>query len=694
MAHRSVTFHAEVSDSTFSQIDQWCDQLEQFKGNGVKKKALSTSTGQSDASIGNVMHELHHHSERKRVLRRKTSFKRETIIGQSDLCIEERITDHRVIPAVTQKPFDALFPQSAASLHFVLSAIFTPGHPITTSVGPLPAAERSHVSILFGQISLGGGLSPSLWASEGKEIPDSALLYHLPPLECATRHCIDVYRNGSDRLSNIGLLNQNDAMRYIIQDRRIMRAPCLSFPCASVFLSTFLITALSDTAAADESKTDASTSIWQFDIFTDPAPAPEDGPPLSASALRDKSLLPAEIGGIVGSYVVFVAFSLCALFFIGRRLRRAAQTSNRSLDVEMVRPSKPPTLNTASPVSPVDRWVSPTSTTDSRIWPSPVREKSHWNTMSWSNVSRGHRSQPSQDGSVATFDENVVQSDRKKAQDEMERLYAAVMDHDEQKERMSNASKSPISPTEGPPEFRHLRSPGLAQHQYHQINQQQQQPYTVQEEPGTNLPPSSPRMGKRLSRLSGLSFLSSSSRSTTATSSRHRPSRISVRDLPISPPLGSPDVRRTGVHTEEQQPLSPRIYTPGPPPPNPSQRTRQGSAVSTTSPTLHPPARHRPTHNTAGSSTSTLPFRSAFSPPQSAPPTKTTILEREEMRNGPRTGIPQTPYSPYMPFTPITPITPSHFVTRKDRRQREKDSGMRVLHEDDMVMSDEDMWGS
>lgn len=473
-----------------------------------------------------------------------------------------------------------------------------------------------------------------------------------------------------------------------------MSAPCLSFSRASIFLSTFLAVVSFNTAATAAAAAESSTSpsIWQFHILKDPAPAPEDGPPLSATALRDKSLLPAEIGGIVGSYVVFVAVALCALFFVGRRLRHAAQTSNRSLDVEMVRPQKPPTLNTASPVSPMDRWASPASTTDTKTWPSPVKEKGVWNNMSWSNIPRGHRPQPSQDGSVVTFDENVVQSDRQKAQNEMERLYAAVMDHDEQKERMSNASKSPISPTEGPPEFRHLRSPGFAQQQYVHPNQQQQQPHhQVAGESATQMPPSSPRMSKRLSRLSGLSFLSSSSRSSTANTNKHRPNHLSVRNLPISPPLGSPDMRRAGAYAEDQ-PLSPRQYTPGPPPPNPNQRMRQGSA---TSPTLFPPSsRHRPSHGTAGSSTSTLPFRSAFSPPQSAPPTKTTILEREEMSHGPRTGIPQTPYSPYMPFTPITPITPSHFVTRRDRRQKEKDSGMRVLHEDDLVMSDEDMWGS
>jgi len=53
-----------------------------------------------------------------------------------------------------------------------------------------------------------------------------------------------------------------------------------------------------------------------LNIDWDPAPAPEDGPPLSAGALRDPAYLPIQIGGIVGSYavsLVLVAVGLLAL---------------------------------------------------------------------------------------------------------------------------------------------------------------------------------------------------------------------------------------------------------------------------------------------------------------------------------------------------------------------------------------------
>ncbi|KMU85602.1 hypothetical protein CIHG_03643 [Coccidioides immitis H538.4] len=81
----------------------------------------------------------------------------------------------------------------------------------------------------------------------------------------------------------------------------------------------------------------------------------------------------------------------------------------------------------------------------------------------------------------------------------------------------------------------------------------------------------------------------------------------------------------------------------------------------------------------------------------SAPPTKTTIVERRDSilgPLGPRTGIPRTPYSPYMPFTPITPLTPSRMITRQERKKMERKNGTRVQTEADLVMSDEEMWGA
>jgi hypothetical protein len=46
-----------------------------------------------------------------------------------------------------------------------------------------------------------------------------------------------------------------------------------------------------------------------------------------------------------------------------------------------------------------------------------------------------------------------------------------------------------------------------------------------------------------------------------------------------------------------------------------------------------------------------------------------------------------------MPFTPVTPFTPGRMVTKRERRREERENGLRVLNEDDLVKDDHDVWG-
>ncbi|KAL2003178.1 hypothetical protein VTN02DRAFT_4791 [Thermoascus thermophilus] len=401
--------------------------------------------------------------------------------------------------------------------------------------------------------------------------------------------------------------------------------------------------------------------------------------PRPASDQIDRPLLSIQIGGIVGGYVIFVALVLGLLLFVGRRLRRVAQTSNYTLEMQMMTPLGKKSISTdPSPVTPVSKDL-----------PSPGKTSGF--SMSWSSLSKAHRSHASTNDSVAAIDESVVTSDRRRAQDEMEKLYAAVMEYDEQRaagvyDAKNDEFSSPLkSPRDGPPEFGHLRcqNPPNAPED---LSHQQQEP--------VSRPAASSRSSSRLSRISNLSIFSPGFRSSSSMSSRLRSPRISIRKLPISPPIGSPDMANAASYGEEDQPLTPRHYNPGPPPPAPHAQSatatpRPAEARQTRAPA---PAPLKIGNATNGSST--LPFRQVFSPPQSAPATKITILERPERpQYGPRTGMP-TPYSPYMPFTPVTPITPSRMVTKQERKRKNKENGLRVLAEDDMVKSDEEMWGS
>lgn len=415
--------------------------------------------------------------------------------------------------------------------------------------------------------------------------------------------------------------------------------------------------------------------IWRVDIWTDPAPPPDEGPPLSASALRDPSKLKFEIIAIILAYIIFTSGLLLLLLTVGRRLRRNTQTSNRNLDMEMVKPSVDQSALGVdpSPVSPKEHW---SSTGDSiKPWTSPTGTQYYHQSMT----------------SVSTFDDRVIENDKIRSQLELERLYAAVMVHDAEKEQSPVKKEieqtSPRkSPSSYPPEFQHLQSTSSSNRRSHpQITSS-----TEPKSPGLS------RASSRLTKTSPLSiFQSSHSRASSGASQKQRPRRISIRDLPISPPMGSPDLANSLAYNDEQ-PLAPRVYTPGPPPPTPGHKSAAATAREAEKKvTFRAPAPSPLKLRTANTSDTSLPFRQQYaSSLHSAPPTKTTFVERREslLNPGPRTGAP-VPYSPYMPYTPVTPITPGRLVTKEERKRTKKHNGMKVLVEDDLVQSDQEMWG-
>lgn len=389
---------------------------------------------------------------------------------------------------------------------------------------------------------------------------------------------------------------------------------------------------------------------------------------IDAPASLNKSLLAIQLGSIAGAYVVFVAVLLTLLLVVGRRLRRTVHSSNYSLQMQILKPIKPTLGMNPSASSPDSQKI-------------PILQRG------------GRPSQTSFNGSMVTVDESVVASDRQRAQDEMEMLYAAVLEHDAQKSagvdiditarNSDSQSNSPASQYSNPFTDRHT---------------------SQNTEYSSSALLNSPLKSPKPSRLSKL--FSSNSRSNPDAGNPKSP-RLSIRKQQISSPLGSPGplgslgplgspgIRSPQPYNPEQPPLSPRIYNPGPPPSVPS--THPGLAFGqSTSPAMPPSGRSRapaPLNlTTTNQAASNLPFRDAY-PLRSAPATKTTILERPvKNSHGPVTGMP-TPYSAYMPFTPVTPFTPGRTVTKRQRRREEKENGLRVLNEDDLVKDDHDVWG-
>ncbi|KAK0514150.1 hypothetical protein JMJ35_003872 [Cladonia borealis] len=305
--------------------------------------------------------------------------------------------------------------------------------------------------------------------------------------------------------------------------------------------------------------------IWRVSIWEAPAPPPGKGAPLQASALRNPSYLPAQIASIIGAYVFSVIVIGTAILLVGRRLRRAAQASPGSLAMEMMKPVKQDVSKAfdPSPISPSKSnpyGPSPESTVDMRNnWPSPnpnkSPNKSARSSGGWGSLAKGHKKQSSVQSSVVTFDESVIEDDKERNQKEMERLYAAVMEHDEKKST-SLLNVSEKQQPQNPPELQHLRS--------------SQHPASVPL-PRLDTTRSLTKSPRTSSRPTPLSLHSrNSSRSSFGSFGKKR----GVRNLPISPPMGSPDLipDYNDVYGEAE-PLSPRVYDdPGPPPPTPPQK--------------------------------------------------------------------------------------------------------------------------
>ena len=323
--------------------------------------------------------------------------------------------------------------------------------------------------------------------------------------------------------------------------------------------------------------------LFDVDIWEGPAPPPAKGPPFSAHASRDRSLLPFQIIGVVGAYVGSILIIGTLLLTVGRKARKRAQTM-AAQPKEMVKPLTK--VMDPSPMSPGSN----------KSWYSPRRLRQKKSAASSVRSGTSNHMSPGMD-SVVSFDNNVIEADRARRQEEMERLYAAVMAQDERSASQRNvAGHDGVSPPEysgryqprlltDDPALRHLHpgsspaSPGTPKSPVRAIY-----PPTGNIPGGPTSPTSPikaefpnyslPQQGASDASLRGTregrtpSF-GSGQAPTSANSTNPKKIRKSLRNIKISSPLMKDD-NSDGART----PLSPRFYTdPGIPPDPPTART-------------------------------------------------------------------------------------------------------------------------
>ncbi len=334
--------------------------------------------------------------------------------------------------------------------------------------------------------------------------------------------------------------------------------------------------------------------IWAVHIDESPAPPPGKGPPFSAHASRNPNLIPYQVVGIVGAYIGTVLILGSLLLTVGRSLRKKAQ--NTAMEpTEMVKPSS----------RTFER--SPTSPGSSRHWYSPKRLKEKKSVSSSIRSGASDQISPGMN-SVASFDTNVLEADKRRRRVEMERLYAAVMTHDEAR----NPEEQPVGTavtTDMPPEYSRKKPPRLVTNdpnlRYLQAPGNGEitpkSPVRAIYPPDSDLPlgPSSPTSPIRAeyppwasqSQLQPESRhireLSTGSAKTTGSDIAPRrttsPKKIrkSIRNIKISGPI-----MRDDDHSDnDRTPLSPRYYTdPGTPPEPPVSATNRSAGYPATPP--------------------------------------------------------------------------------------------------------------
>lgn len=319
----------------------------------------------------------------------------------------------------------------------------------------------------------------------------------------------------------------------------------------------------------------STAGLWTVDIDESPAPPAASGPPFSANASRNLDLLPFQIIGVVGAYVGSVLILGTLLLTVGRRLRKKAQEM-AAQPKEMVKPL-PRTFE-----------MSPASPQSQRSWFSPKGVKSKKSTTSSIRSGVSANMSPAME-SVVSFDNRVIEADRARQQEEMERLYAAVMAQDDHKNSQSNlappeyAGRSPPRLVTDAPGLRHLQMHGTGP----QSPTTPKSPVRAIYPPGSSVPqgpmsPTSPikadmpnysmpqapyESDLRVNRATRTPSFGSGQGSTA--SSAPNKIRKSLRNLKISAPIIKDD-NSDGART----PLSPRFYTdPGVPPEPPTART-------------------------------------------------------------------------------------------------------------------------
>ncbi|KAI1737412.1 hypothetical protein F4680DRAFT_450957 [Xylaria scruposa] len=339
-----------------------------------------------------------------------------------------------------------------------------------------------------------------------------------------------------------------------------------------VLLSTSVLTVI-PLCSSTQLKARGALDLTVWSNYFDPTPSPEEGPPLSAGALRNPAYLPAQIGAIVGSYALSLVIVAAVLLLLAKRRRNRLTAGDAGLDSEEYTyqfafpPGDKAGDNSQNypypyppqiPKSPIKNFSYPTPPTPSaEQGQTPYTFSGSFSTYSTSTL-----------GINPLVDQRVVAADREMAQQQLEEMYKYVMEHE--------AAKEAGTPIEAPPTPLAKQFPKPAP-------PKQSTPKRGKNKP-TNLDLSRNEPEKQSRASSILSVLKS-------------PRKKNMKGMNISSPIMTPmsGTFPRGHEGEEMNVIPPREYAPASPPPIPmdqpaylQSRRHPGAVAPITPPDLSP----------------------------------------------------------------------------------------------------------
>lgn len=290
-----------------------------------------------------------------------------------------------------------------------------------------------------------------------------------------------------------------------------------------------------------------------LNIDWDPAPPPESGAPISAGALRDPAFLPAQIGGIVGSYALSLVLVAVVLLVLSKRRREALTNADSELDFEERKPQFQPQL---APLPSSPRSI-PRSPVRNFSYPSPDAAEFQ-NQAAY--VFPSPTSTVTAPGIDLSVDQRVVAADRDMAQQQLEEMYRYVMEQEEAKAKglVLDGPPAPLASSSGNSSGR----PSTSDKGSTLTKKERNKPAHL------NLGGSASGEKEK-----------THSRASSILSALRSPRKKGIKGISISSPIMTP---MSGTfptpESREMSTIPPRQYAPLPPPPVPTNQVPFGAS--------------------------------------------------------------------------------------------------------------------